>query len=515
MDSYEDIPYESSPVTETDPERLAAIAWLFGVESAPPSECRVLELGCASGGNLIPLAARNPGSSYLGIELSQRQVDDGNRLLGRLDLSNVELRQGDIMELGPELGEFDYILCHGVYSWVPQPVRDKILDLCAHQLKPKGVAYISYNTLPGWRQKGMLRDMLLYHIRDLTEPADRLSRAQGFLDVILQTAAEAGADHERVLKPQIERIREAHPSYFYHEYLEAVNEPFLFSDFMAAAKSHGLDYLSDTDLYTMFPSAVGDLAESALSDIEEAVEQEQYLDFIRNRSFRQTLLCREQDLTDRTMDLERFESLGFFADLAPPRKVELRKRKAQVFRRPDGEEVRVEHPLTKAAINQLGRRYPDALGWDEMVSAAQTAVAGAGAQAHAGEMDHLFGELFSLFLHGKLPAAAKPGTLPRAGDHPKVSALARAQVDEGLDHLPTARHTTVTLDPLAAKLVTLLDGTRDLDAATEAMIQAIEADPALAEGAISPNAKPEKVKAQVRSRVGVLMGLFARQGLYA
>ena len=514
MDSYEDIPYESSPVTETDPDRLAVIARLFGVESADPDECRVLELGCAAGGNLIPLAFRNPRSSYLGIELSRRQVDDGQRLLGRVGLSNAELRQGDIMALGPGIGEFDYILCHGVYSWVPDPVRGKILDLCAGQLKPGGVAYISYNTLPGWRQKGMLRDMLLYHLRDTAEPAERLARAQGFLDLILQTAAEAGADHERVLRPQIERIHEAHPSYFYHEYLEAVNDPFLFSDFMAAAESKGLAYLADTDLHTMFPSALGDAAEAALSGIDEAVEQEQYLDFIRNRSFRQTLLCRAEDVTDRVLDLERFEQMGFFADVALPRKVELRKRKAQVFRRPDGGEVRVEHPLTKAALAQLGSRYPDALGWEEMVSAAQAAVAGAGAQTHAAEMEHLFGELFSLFLHGKVAAVTRPGTVPRGGDHPTMDALARAHVAEGLDHLATIRHTTVMLDPLAAKLVRLLDGSRDLDGLTEGMIAAVEADPSLAGGAFPPGAKPEKVKEQVRSRCAALMGLFSRQGLY-
>ncbi len=502
MDSYDDIPYESTPITETDPDRLAVIARLFGVESADPGECRVLELGCAAGGNLIPLAWRNPGSQYLGIELSQRQVDDGLRLVGRLGLSNIELRQGDIMDLGPEIGEFDFILCHGVYSWVPEPVREKILDLCARQLKPRGVAYISYNTLPGWRQKGALRDMLLYHVRDLSEPAERLQQAQGFLDFVKQAGA-GGDAQQRLLSQQIARIAEAHPSYLYHEYLEEFNEPFLFSDFMATAEAHGLDYLADTDLHTMFPSALGDEAEAALGGIEDAAEQEQYLDFLRNRAFRQTLLCRKQDLTDRVLDLERFESFGFFADLAPPRKLDLRRHKTQMFRRLNGEEVRVAHPLTKAALALLVERHPDAVSWDEMVQAAQAAVAKAGAPSLAAEMDHLFGEFFTLFLHQAVIAVLRPGLLPRGGERPRVNALGRAQVEEGLAHLATLRHATLSLDPLAAKLVTLLDGSRDLDT----LVAALSEDLTLAD------AKPAKNVSEIRARCQALIRIFSRQGV--
>jgi SAM-dependent methyltransferase len=187
MDSYDEIPYESTPITETDPDRLAVIGRLFGLEAVDPARCRVLELGCAAGGNLIPLAWRNPHSAYLGIELSARQVADGNRLIAKLGVSNIKLIEGDLLELRDRQDSeaFDYILCHGVWSWVPEKVREGILDICKGLLSPTGIAYISYNTLPGWRTKGALRDMLLYHTRKTSSPAARLAEAHRFLDFVL------------------------------------------------------------------------------------------------------------------------------------------------------------------------------------------------------------------------------------------------------------------------------------------------------------------------------------------
>lgn len=515
MDGYDEIPYDSTPVTETDPDRLAVIARLFGLQTADPHNCRVLELGCAGGGNLIPLAWRYPKSKFLGVELSARQVADGNALIDRLGLRNIEIRQADILALGDDLGSFDYILCHGVYSWVPQVVRDGILDLCAGHLSPRGIAYISYNTLPGWRMRGMLRDMLLYHTRGVTEPAARLARAREFLDFLSHTTAGLDAVHTRYLKQQIERLRSAHPSYLYHEYLEATNDPLLFADFMRQAEARGLAYVGETELHTMFPSALDDAVEEALGGIEDAVEQEQYLDFVRNRNFRQTLLCHAEALQDRVLDLERFEHLAFFADLAPPGKVELRKPKAQSFRRVDGESVTVEHPLTKAAVVHLSRCYPDSVGFAELAAAAQNAVAAAGGGARAGELDHLFGELFTLFLHQAVNASLRAECISHGGQRPRATDLARAQVAAGWGHLATARHTTLTLDPLAMILVELLDGTRDLDGLTAALVEKItEGRDQVPDWSGLPT-DPRRLAEHVRRSCERLINIFARHGALA
>ncbi len=143
--SYDAVPYTSWPYPQSHPDRLATMATLFGLKPQPVDHARVLELGCASGGNLIPMAVAMPESHFIGIELSARQLAEGQETVRRLGLTNIELHQKNILEVGPDLGRFHYILAHGVYSWVPEPVQDKILAVCQENLEPGGVAYVSYN----------------------------------------------------------------------------------------------------------------------------------------------------------------------------------------------------------------------------------------------------------------------------------------------------------------------------------------------------------------------------------
>jgi cyclopropane fatty-acyl-phospholipid synthase-like methyltransferase len=150
MSSYDEVPYSSYPYARTQPDRLCTLGRLFGLVPAEPSQCRVLELGCASGGNLVPMAERAPESRFVGVDLSARQIADGQRMIDALGLSNVELRHGDIAAVDASWGEFDYVICHGVYSWVPPHVQERILAICSEQLAPRGIGYVSYNTYPGW-----------------------------------------------------------------------------------------------------------------------------------------------------------------------------------------------------------------------------------------------------------------------------------------------------------------------------------------------------------------------------
>ena len=116
MYHYDSLPYASDPFAETHPQTLAMLAQLLGLAATPPTACRVLELGCAGGGNLIPMAWHLRDSQFVGIDLEQAQIDTGRALIDELGLCNIELRQGDIATLGDDLGTFDYVIAHGVFS---------------------------------------------------------------------------------------------------------------------------------------------------------------------------------------------------------------------------------------------------------------------------------------------------------------------------------------------------------------------------------------------------------------
>jgi SAM-dependent methyltransferase len=176
--SYEEVPFDSGPVTNSHPDALATVATLYGMTPPPLDGCRVLELGCSTGGNLLSMALSLPDSTFVGIDLAPRQITQARALAATLGLTNVDLRAMSIADVDDDLGMFDYIVCHGVYSWVPEPIREAILRVCSRNLAPNGVAFVSYNTFPGWHARAMVREMIVFHDDPTRPPMERVARRQ-------------------------------------------------------------------------------------------------------------------------------------------------------------------------------------------------------------------------------------------------------------------------------------------------------------------------------------------------
>jgi SAM-dependent methyltransferase len=233
--SYDAVPYESFPYAQAHPDRLATIAALLGLRPASPARCRVLELGCAAGGNLIPLGILFPASQFVGIDLSEVQLHEGRDAIELLKLSNVELKHQDIMGLTEEAGTFDYVICHGVYSWVHAEIQERILEICSRNLAPRGVAYISYNTYPGWHMRGMIRDVMLFHARAFADPATKVRQARNLLDFLAKAVGTESSPYGALLRSEVESIRRSSDSYLFHEHLEDENSPVYFFEFAERA----------------------------------------------------------------------------------------------------------------------------------------------------------------------------------------------------------------------------------------------------------------------------------------
>jgi len=537
--SYDAIPYESFPITETHPDRLAVIGRLFGLEAPDPARARVLELGAAAGGNLLPIAWYLPQTHCVGIELSREQAQQGADLIGTLNLQNAEIRHQDILDLPLDGEPFDYIIAHGVFSWVPRPVQEHILALCGARLAPGGIACISFNTLPGGRQRSMLRDMLLHHVRALENPRKRLAGARELLEFLATPLDEPPRGYDW-LRAEVETLRGARDSYLYHEYLEETHEPLLFSDFVARAGGHGLQYLADARLHTMFPSTLGAAAEKKLARFDDLIDEEQYADFLRLRPFRQTLLCRSAEPLTREILIDDLLSLPLYTDLVPDT--------TGAFRNPTGQAFAVEHALAGAVLSRLAEAFPDARRLSDLVpeiAAANAAVAG------PAQIAELMPDLFNLFVSGGLQATLCPaeirsnsgplasstpspspdpgpgpapasasGPVAKAGPPqeaaaepagPRASRLVRAVAAQGAGAIPTPRHQALHLDAVSAQIVTLLDGTRDPTAVVEAMMRAAAQQPALAK-ALGRH-KPERMRRSIRDHMESLTRLLARHGL--
>ena len=512
-DSYDAIPYESTPFAETHPGHIACLAQLHGIEAAPPTSCRVHELGCASGGNLLPLAARLPDSEFLGIELSPEQAEEGSQRILELGLKNCEIRQANLLDMQDEGMRFDYIITHGVYSWSPPEVRSRILELSGQLLSARGIAYVSYNSLPGWRMRGMLRDMLMYHVRDLESPADRLATAWDYLFFLEAGLSELDAVHVEYLKVEIDRIRSAHPSYLYHEYLETFNEPMLLQDFIAAAERHGLDYLCDIDQALQFPGYLGEQAEQVMSMIEDPLERLQQTDFLLNRNFHQTLLCHKNLRPSRLPDIEQLRNFTWIADLRPPRKLDLRRIKPAPVTHQEGEKYEVSHPLTKAAISLLAEQFPAAASYSDLLGRAENRVRGNGGDSFAQQEDELLNELFALYAMGIIHARPQDMLESRAEpDAQRIEAVARLGILRGDMHIPTLHHASINLDPFAVRVIHYLDGHTDNETLLRKLLEDFQSGGPL-QGLVDPAMPGEELASHVAHHLEQLLALFRKHGV--
>lgn len=287
--AYDSIPYCNSPHPASHPRKLEAMATLFGMTPPPVPQSRVLEIGCASGWNIIPVAVDYPESFCTGLDLSETQISEGQAMIQSLRLKNIELRQANIMAIDASWGQFDYIVCHGIYSWVPEEVRSKIMAVCRENLSANGVAYISYNVLPGWRQRGTIRDMMLYHAEQVSEPREKIARAREVLDFMAENCLE-NTPYGSMLKEELDMVRKANDEYLFHDHLEEHNHPVYFFQFLEQATTAGMQYLGDASFSTMLPKSLGKKASASLAEAP-LEKQEQYMDFLRNRMFRCSLLC--------------------------------------------------------------------------------------------------------------------------------------------------------------------------------------------------------------------------------
>ena len=501
LDSYDDLPYESLPLPDTHPDYLRAIARLYGVEAAPASTCRVLELGCAGGGNLLPLAWRFPGSQCIGVELALSHVNEAQALITELGLSNAQVLHRSITDPMDDLGEFDYILAHGVFSWVPAAVQTRLLEICGQHLASNGIAYISYNTLPGWHVRGLLRDAMLSYCPPGGRASERLAQAHALFDLIAPALqAQTSLDAQLACK-EIEYLRSAAPSYVYHEYLEVINEPLLFSAFMQRADQAGLTYLADAELWTMFPDTLGKEAAAMFSPIADRLQQEQMLDLARLRKFRRSLLVRKGAHLRNAPDLSALETLSCYADLACTDEIDLLNATTQNFTGPAGNFYPVDQPLTKAALMLLAMQYPQAIAWDDLRQRASDLVVEHGGTVSQDAYADYNTELFSLIAYQALRPTLETGvTMDNLAERPCAHPWARAQAARGRI-VASARHTAVELDALGATLLLHLDGTRSLQALVALMAEALAHDSQAIEAPLLENACVQ------------MLWTFARQGL--
>ena len=433
--AYDEVRYSNYPYAQTHPDRMATVAALHGLPSPDPATARVLELGCGAGGNLIAMAVATPGISALGIDLAAEPIAEGRAAIEAVGLGNVELRQGDVSKLRDGvLGEFDYVIAHGVYAWIPEPVREDLLHVIHSHLAADGLAYVSYNANPGGILRRALREAGLWFGADAAPGVERAERARELFRFLYENRAGTADWWGGLLENQLKALAQGPVYRLVHDDLSEHWEPMWFADFAERAAASGLAYVGESDLTTMLPERVPPAVAGELEALAggDRIRREQLIDILRCVFFRQSVLCRDSRRPADAPDPSVLRDLHFGLRAGE-----------EGEQQPGG--------LLGSALALLRSRVPDTLSFAELRAATG---------ADPDELSEALhqGFLAELVMPHRLPLRSVTAD---AVERPVASPLARWQA-RGSVEVTSLAYTTVHMEePAARLLLTLLDGTRD------------------------------------------------------
>ena len=378
--SYDAVPYGSYPIAASHPDKLFAVGTLFGVHPVPPEGARILELGCAGGGNLLPIASQFPNATCVGIDLSQAQVDAARVAVQYGKLSNTKIHQGSIADINESHGKFDYIICHGVFSWVPEPAREAILRVSAQNLSENGIAYISYNTMPGWYQRGMIRDMMLRHVDGIKNSTAKTTQARALLTFLVRATESHHSPYAAYLRSEAEFLDKQPDAYLFHDHLEDHNKAYFFQDFIRFATPYGLQFLGESNISAMWTGNLSNETSQKLNSISDAVVSGHYLDCIVGRSFRQTLLVHSGKSISRSLDPTRFEGIQFSGQFIEEPQSETGAVRKD-YKTKNGQIMFTSELPTQYALEALTQAFPGSLTMDQIIHAMEQGLVKSGSTA--------------------------------------------------------------------------------------------------------------------------------------
>lgn len=464
---YDLVAYPGFPYSQTHPDRLATLAHLYGMTPASVECCRVLELGCGNGANLIPMAMQLPASQFLGIDLSSTAVANGQKQISDLGLSNIQLCRADLMDFSPVESSFDYIIAHGLFSWVPPAVQEKILTIVQLSLALQGVAYISYNAMPGGHLRLMIREMMQFHGRQTESSEEKAAQGTALIQYLANAPIKPNLYASFLNEEWEKRLSKRDPHVLIHDELSQYNQNFYFCDFMTLASAHQLQFLAEADFSDMQPANFHPQAGHLLLELgDDIIAREQYLDFLKGRRFRQTLLCHSSIPIHREISLDRISHLMAASSAKPSISCPSLENDAPLqFCGPHQSSITTAHPFVKSAMSYLAEQWPRRIAFFELCDKATAMMTVAGLPPDSSSLeDQTALAQILLLCYGagllELHTWAPRMTLS-PGAKPMTSPLTRLQTARG-EKVTTLCHETIEIEgSLGKKLVQLLDGTRD------------------------------------------------------
>lgn len=458
--TYNDIPYTSKVFSSCQPTRLHALAKIKGLNPPILETANVLEIGCSFGGNLLPFAFKYPKSNIVGVDLAENQICIGKQMIEEIGISNIQLIAGDISEISFSDTKFDYIICHGVFSWVPETVQNAILDTIQKYLSPNGIAFISYNTYPGWYVKGMARELMLFASDNKLDPFSRIDQSLEVLKYTNNITNRINNPLSKEIDNIFNKIINSSKYYITHEYFEKYNQPLYFREFNKKINKYNLTYITDSSIPTikftfLFTEEEYQQICTYFNNHIEYIEQ--YTDILINKTFRESIITREENI--KNYDINSYEMCHSFYDIYI-------KPKFEKVKDSDKDYWKIENTNITLVSNELTDKIIQFLSIDETISVKSLFDK---LKNESTYNEDTIKKILYYCIHSMSSFISyTPEYLKKPSKKPRISKKLRKLIEyvgENPDVVSLFNHVdkNVTLDPLSQYLSLHMDGTRTIE----------------------------------------------------
>jgi SAM-dependent methyltransferase len=363
-DIYNEVPYLTLPERRSHPYKLATRARLHGLSPARVATARILELGCGDGGNATPIAAMFPDCNVVGVDLAARPLQRAHEWAAATSTKNIAFVQASVETFSSSI-PFDYVIAHGLASWVAPSVREALFRCIYESLHSDGVGFISFNVLPGSYLRIVMRDACLSRGAGSGPVEDRASRAREMLGLIRDHVQGGDYLPPDTLRAEAGFLLNLPDWYLMHDLLAEEYHPLSFAQFHRELEAAGLFYVCDTSLDRSSIGALPEPVQDALEGQEvDSVAFQSMGDIISQRMFRCAVVARKPP----TRMLRTRECLlGPAASYTS--RYDVSEHNSRELIGPGGRTIPSASSLERAVVAFLASRWPQWIGADELLDA--------------------------------------------------------------------------------------------------------------------------------------------------
>ena len=289
---------------------------------------RYLELGCGLGRSLTTLAAANPQGEFIGVDINPSHVESIEKDIAAGELTNVKAITSDFLSLSKDIGTFDFLTLHGVFSWVSPEVREQIFAVAKKHLAPGGLLLVSYNAMPGWAHlqpiRGILRQYAALREGDTTQ---RIRDALNYLVFIRDKKAKYFEDNPGAAA-YVDSLLKQDLRYLAHEYLNEHWTSFYFAEVASMFNAAEMSFVGTLPIHTNFwDLCVRPEFQELFRTTSNRLVTESHKDFCANTAFRWDIYSKQPKIIeDGQSRIDLIDGLFFRSvrdDLKLPHRVNL------------------------------------------------------------------------------------------------------------------------------------------------------------------------------------------------